>query len=577
MDPSCQRAEREEDRLGEQLDQYLQSLDGTPAGTPSPDTDPELARLVAVVECLHRLARQLETTTEEAALSPGAAAELIPTPRPQEVTSSFSPGPPAATAGVPAQVGKFEVVHPLGKGGQALTLLAFDPDLRQHVVLKLYHSAVTPKEQEAVLGEGRALARVRSPYVVRCLSAERTGGVPYLVVEYVRGSTLAELHARRPLTPDEAALLAERLAEGLAEVHACGLLHRDLKPANVLVGEDGRPRLIDFGLAAALASADLRRVAGTFAYMAPEQARGESERIDARTDLYGLGAILYELLTGQPPHSGRSPEEVLAAARAGRVVPPVKRRQGLPRWLNDLCQRCLAPDPAARFGSARELADAIRRHRQVRRRTRLLVGAAAALLLATGLAFWAAHNRPGGTHEPPAGQADTAPHAPDGRKLRRDFPLKVVLEGGRFDSRRKLHLLDDGQFIAFKVEAARRCYLGIWNVTASGKVIQLFPNEADPDNELPSGEVRAIPGDSGKGLRARASQGREYVHVVAATRPWKAPAARKFGPFDVFDTQEDKKAFAGFLRELELVDVAHGISEEVLPFQVLPPSPEPEE
>src|SRR4029079_2417629 len=107
--------------------------------------------------------------------------------------------------------------------------------------------------------------------------------------------------------------------EGLEAVHACGLLHRDIKPANIVLGDDGVPRLVDFGLAAHLGSAALHGVSGTPPYMAPEQARGQWERIDGRTDIYGLGAVLYALLTGQPPHPGATPQEALGHAELGEV------------------------------------------------------------------------------------------------------------------------------------------------------------------------------------------------------------------------------------------------------------------
>src|SRR5436853_401973 len=116
--------------------------------------------------------------------------------------------------------------------------------------------------------------------------------MPYLVMEYVRGPSLAQrLNDGPPLTVVESLELVGHLAEGLTAVHACGLLHRDVKPANILLGEDGRPRLVDFGLALAVGSDALRHLSGTLPYMAPEQARGEVERIDARTDVFGLGAV----------------------------------------------------------------------------------------------------------------------------------------------------------------------------------------------------------------------------------------------------------------------------------------------
>jgi serine/threonine-protein kinase len=236
-----------------------------------------------------------------------------------------------------------------------------------------------------MLREGQTLARVRSPYVEACRGVERQDGVPALVVEYVPGRDLTARQGARPLGLDEALGLTEQLAEGLAAVHACGLLHRDLKPANVLIGDDGRPRLVDFGLAVPVGSTDLAGVSGTLAYMAPEQARGEAERIDPRTDVFGLGAVLYELLTGRPPHQADTQEGLWRAACAGDVVPPRQLNPRLPRAVSDLCRRCLARDPTQRFASAAELATAVRR---LRRWRRLRWPLAAGLLLALALAVF---------------------------------------------------------------------------------------------------------------------------------------------------------------------------------------------
>src|SRR5262249_6834452 len=158
--------------------------------TPGPDS--ELARLQPIVERLYRLAEGLRTPTT---LDYPAV----------ETQSTFGSRPTDGSSGgraakdVPATVRKFQVLRRLGRGGQASTLLALDPDLRRQVVLKLYHSAVTPQEQDMVLREGQALARVRSPYVAQCYSAERHDGVPFLVMEYIPGRNLAEERRARPL------------------------------------------------------------------------------------------------------------------------------------------------------------------------------------------------------------------------------------------------------------------------------------------------------------------------------------------------------------------------------------------
>ena len=241
-------------------------------------TDPRVSELLLRWQEL-RQAGQAVAATDLCAGCPELAEELQRRMQTVDYWEGFlgagdeeeAPGP------VPASFGKFQVVRVLGGGGQASTLLALDPDLCCHVVLKVYHRARSPAEQERVLREGQALARVRSPYVAQCRGVERQDGVPALVVEYVPGRDLKAQQRARPLGAAEALELTRQLAEGLAAVHACGLLHRDLKPRNVLVGDDGRPRLVDFGLAVPAASAELAGVSGTLAYMAPEQARGTRE------------------------------------------------------------------------------------------------------------------------------------------------------------------------------------------------------------------------------------------------------------------------------------------------------------
>jgi serine/threonine-protein kinase len=286
------------------------------------------------------------------------------------------------------KLGKYEVRRLLGRGGQALTYLAFDPDLERPVVLKLYHRADSPERQIEVLKEGRALARVRSPFVAQCFGAERAAvgfgaeraavgfgaeraavgygaerasaakahGV-YLILEYVEGRTLAEMLDAQRLDLVEALLLVARVAQGVARVHACGLVHRDIKPANIIVGADRLPRLVDFGMAERVASRGLESISGTPAYMAPEQARGDAGRVGPASDVFGLGAVLYELLTGRPPYQGADPEEVLAQARRARIAAPRSLRPELPLAVSRLCMRCLAEEPEQRFPSS----DALRR------------------------------------------------------------------------------------------------------------------------------------------------------------------------------------------------------------------------
>ncbi len=277
--------------------------------------------------------------------------------------------------------GKYEVVGPLGDGGQGAAFLARDPDVGRLVVVKRYHAASDDAAREA-----KALGRVNSPYVARCLEVMRHEGEPFLVMEYIAGRSLAEVLKQDALAPRAAARIAEQVAEGLEAVHACGLIHRDVKPSNVILGDDGVGRLVDFGLAAHLGSEALHGISGTPPYMPPEQARGQWERIDARSDVYGVGGVLYALLTGQPPHPGTSSRESLEHARQGVVVPPraLKLPRPIPRALERVVMKALEPDSSRRYASALELRRALQRARH-----RPLVGAVlAALAIFIGLVAW---------------------------------------------------------------------------------------------------------------------------------------------------------------------------------------------
>jgi hypothetical protein len=631
MNPTDPDSDPTDEALGRQLEEHLDSL-GRPGHTTAPAArDSELGRLQPVVEQLFRLALGLSQPPTLSYVTPSAS--TVPPAQPSGHNAPPAPQGREAMPGgpLPAQVGKFRVVRALGHGGQAATLLALDPDLKRHVVLKLYHAARTPEEQEMVLREGQALARVRSPYVAQCYSAEREEGVPFLVMEYIPGRNLAEEHRAHPLSLARALDVVGRLAEGLAAVHACGLLHRDVKPGNVLIGEDGRPRLVDFGLAAPLASAELGQLSGTPTYMAPEQARGQAERIDARTDLYGLGAVLYELLTGRPPHQGGTRWDVLETARAGDVESVVKRAPGVPPAVAALCMRCLARDPADRFASADALAAAVHRvSLPARRRWPLwaLAGAGVAAAVLAGilvLTFGGSGEGPGG--DPRAASKDTKP-GPDGpakklpptedpppievafgpgpapaylrgRKLRRDFPLEVrlvkcvedpqtgewhVKEGHFFtpDPKTGCCLLRVGEAFRVRLEVKQDVYVGVWDIH-SNAIYELFPDLDQPQNFVRAGSRRDVPPEDAIQATAQA-QGAEYVHMLATSRPFrkiKLPDFRSDPSSRIkkYETEEALEVMSTHLRDLALVSPRRPsagtarpsqASEIIIPIRVVP-------
>ena len=185
--------------------------------------------------------------------------------------------------------------------------------------------------------------------------------MPYLELEYVEGGSLADRLDGTPRPPLEAARLVETLARSIAAAHARGILHRDLKPANVLVTTGGHPKITDFGLAKAMdvdsGLTGSGEVLGTPSYMAPEQAEGRAKQAGPPVDVYALGAVLYELLTGRPPFRGATLMETLEQVRGTEPVPPSRLVPRLPRDLETICLKCLNKEPSGRYASATDLAE----------------------------------------------------------------------------------------------------------------------------------------------------------------------------------------------------------------------------
>ncbi len=312
------------------------------------------------------------------------------------------------------QLGPFRLLKSLGRGAMGAVWLGEHVESGGRYAIKTLPQQAEPELKQRFLREGEAQARVDAhPNVVRVHSAGETATHLYLVQDLASGGDLAQRLRRGPLPPEEAAGLVAALARGLAHVHGHGVLHRDLKPANVLFDEAGAPKLVDFGLArvASEVSALTRTgdLIGTPAYMAPEQARGVHREVDARAEVYGLGAILYHCLTGVPPFAGSTTLEVLTRVVSEAPRPPRELAPAVPPQLEAICLRCLAKEPGERYGSAGALAEALETQpapRAVAPPTRrapvalgLAVGALAAALL-LGLA-WSL-----GGGAPPAPPAD---------------------------------------------------------------------------------------------------------------------------------------------------------------------------
>jgi eukaryotic-like serine/threonine-protein kinase len=264
--------------------------------------------------------------------------------------------------------GRYQLGSLLGAGGMASVYLATDRVLQRQVAVKVLRPSDV---QDAVFverfrREARAAARLSHPNIVAVFDSGFDAGLHYLVMEYVVGESLAQLlHRQGRLAPLRAVELAIQVCAALAAAHAQGLVHRDIKPANVLVGPDGQVKVTDFGIVKASAATTLTgtgMVLGTAAYLSPEQAQGHP--VDARSDLYGLGCVLYELLCGSPPFgSGPDRSPVAIATRHVREPPepPSACNPQVDPALDQVVLTALAKDPAQRYQSAVELHHALER------------------------------------------------------------------------------------------------------------------------------------------------------------------------------------------------------------------------
>jgi len=262
--------------------------------------------------------------------------------------------------GLPPQVGAYRLTGELGRGAMGVVYRGLAPEGREVAVKVLNPANLSATGAARFEREARLSQELVHPNLIRVYESGVHGGQRYLVMELVPGVSLEETLRRGPLPPAEVRALGQALCAGLAAAHARGVLHRDLKPANVLMGLD-RIVLTDFGLALD-ASEDRERLTktgvllGSPAYMAPEQIEGKSPLVGPRTDVYGLGATLYEAMTGQPPFSAPSLLEIAVKVTEGRPPSPLKLNPEADPRLAEVCLRCLASDPADRYGSVEEVA-----------------------------------------------------------------------------------------------------------------------------------------------------------------------------------------------------------------------------
>jgi serine/threonine protein kinase len=372
---------------------------------------PALAELAAWEHELRRRSEPGLTPEDYLERFPACREELLvrlppgttgPTPPPVDPTPSGLP-----PLGIPG----YELLGELGRGGMGVVYKAHQVGLGRTVALKMILAG--EQSDEALVRfqrEARALARFDHPNIVEVFDAAVFQGCPYYTAEFMEGGSLADRLKGGPWPVVEAATLVRRVAEAVDWVHQQGVVHRDLKPANILLGADGTPKVADFGLARMLDGATVLTgsgaILGTPEYMAPEQAEGKNADVGPAADIWALGVILYELLTGRTPFRAPTALDTLSQVLSDEPAPPSRRRREVPRALDWICLKCLAKKPEHRYTSAAELAEDLGRvlagkavQAQPRRRWQVPrwrkvrakwwgLAAGTALALLAGLSLW---------------------------------------------------------------------------------------------------------------------------------------------------------------------------------------------
>ncbi|VTS05943.1 serine/threonine-protein kinase [Tuwongella immobilis] len=477
-----------------ELDEALAAGNSLPQTHPLPESSNEERRFqqaAAVVAMLHRFRPKpapAPAPDDTDAKSPHDVADLPTTDSPtQDVQHELQSFPSELTR--TPRLGellhqRYRLESVLGRGGVGVVYLAEDTRLNRKVAVKLLRNP-DDEMMRRFTTEAQALSRIHNPYIVQIYDHVIQDGMPFLVMEYLPGSTLRRSISNVPQSQRSAAQLVAKLAQGVQAAHDVGIIHRDLKPANVLLLPDFTPKILDFGLARRLdipdGLTDSGVAVGTPGYMAPEQITPRSGGIGPATDVYGLGGILYEMLTGKPPFEGIVRFDIFQQILESPPEPIHKSRPDISPDLEAICLKCLQKSPKNRYASATELATDLEHFLDALpvsapripvmkpgwSRRRVLALAAGGL--SAGIAAWVASNRWRKTDapNPPPPEAQSLPRIPAEAKSPSNAEWKLILDQPLFSSWDMVASIIRGHqgrriFVAWRQTTARWWNFGDW-------------------------------------------------------------------------------------------------------------------
>jgi len=421
-----------------------------------------LAELVGI-EIVHRrragdrvdLADYERDFPELGSLSPEARAELI-----NGIAQSMQNHPRPS----PASIGRYTIVASIAKSGQAETFRAVHPGFQSTVVLKLANDPADPGMIDRIAREGRLLASLpQHPHLVRVHDVDFYDGRVYLVLEDVPGTTLEQYAKNRPLDARWAAQVVASIARAVHVAHQRGIVHQDLKPKNVLIDPQGQPRVIDFGMAWHhpwwTEPDDPSQLGGTPNYISPEQASAHVESIGPSTDVFGLGAVLYFLLTKSSPYPGRDQDAVLQQARAANFDRALLDRPEIPPRLREICLKALAKEPGDRFITAADFAQALESFLAPRRWPHRAI-LAGCFLLAASVPLVLTH-----IQKPPPKPAEP------------QLQVQVWRPETRYQSLLQALPVRTGDELQVRFQAPRRLHLALFSINGQGRLslLQQYP------------------------------------------------------------------------------------------------------